>query len=400
MQYHESEEIQDSISNHNGYIEKMYYFQQIDKVILFEQNQRVIKIYDAPKMVQEEISPGVPATIQCSGPILAIEYISDRNAIAISLADLTIRFYDMGSNQGYRFMRTLHVPSTQKCLAYVKSHKTKKILFSGGVQGAIFAWDINKLFEKDYVLQPGDPDFSGLNDGANNASYMEGGKGKRGQADGSRDKLKAQYITYIAENTPWFVGDFILCLQYLPVINLLASGVYDNKIRLWDLRANQVDPDKHQGDFDSEVNSKKVLSKDEKEKVLMHKELKRQIKHDTEINLGNSKKDKIKEHFKDIEFNRDILNDEVSTSPIRVLEGHQRAVREIAYSETHKIIVSCGFDFEVFVWNPYMSKRIIALEGHEHPLVGVNCLPALNCFITADTKGMVKVWNILDYSCI
>ena len=180
MQYHESEEIQDSISNHNGYIEKMYYFQQIDKVILFEQNQRVIKIYDAPKMVQEEISPGVPATIQCSGPILAIEYISDRNAIAISLADLTIRFYDMGSNQGYRFMRTLHVPSTQKCLAYVKSHKTKKILFSGGVQGAIFAWDINKLFEKDYVLQPGDPDFSGLNDGANNAAYMEGGKGKRG----------------------------------------------------------------------------------------------------------------------------------------------------------------------------------------------------------------------------
>lgn len=40
------------------------------------------------------------------------------------------------------------------------------------------------------------------------------------------------------------------------------------------------------------------------------------------------------------------------------------------------------------------------LDGHEHPLVGVNCLPALNCFITADTKGMVKVWNILDYSCI
>lgn len=143
MQYYENEDIVDN--NHNGYIEKIYYFQQIDKVLLFEQNQRVIKIYDAPKMIQEE------ATITCSGPILAIEYISDRNAIAISLADLTIRFYDMGSNP-YRFMRTLHVPSTQKCLAYVKSHKTKKILFSGGVQGAIFAWDINALFAQDYQL--------------------------------------------------------------------------------------------------------------------------------------------------------------------------------------------------------------------------------------------------------
>ena len=35
MQYHESTEIVDK-SYHNGYIEKIYYFQQIDKVILFE----------------------------------------------------------------------------------------------------------------------------------------------------------------------------------------------------------------------------------------------------------------------------------------------------------------------------------------------------------------------------
>ena len=40
------------------------------------------------------------------------------------------------------------------------------------------------------------------------------------------------------------------------------------------------------------------------------------------------------------------------------------------------------------------------LDGHEQPLVGVNCLSSLNSFITADAKGMVKVWSILDYSCI
>jgi WD40 repeat protein len=111
------------------------------------------------------------------------------------------------------------------------------------------------------------------------------------------------------------------------------------------------------------------------------------------------KKGIMKQFFKDTEYNDDILNDYTKT-PIRELEGHQRAVRDIAYSETHKIIVSCGFDFEVFVWNPYMHMPIMSLDGHEHPLVGVNCLPALNCFITADAKGMVKVWNILDYSCI
>jgi WD40 repeat protein len=40
------------------------------------------------------------------------------------------------------------------------------------------------------------------------------------------------------------------------------------------------------------------------------------------------------------------------------------------------------------------------LDGHEHPLIGVNCLPNLDCFVTADSAGMFKLWNIVDYSCI
>lgn len=86
--------------------------------------------------------------------------------------------------------------------------------------------------------------------------------------------------------------------------------------------------------------------------------------------------------------------------PTRRLEGHQKAVRDIAYSARHKSIISCGFDFHVYVWNPYVAEKIQKLIGHEAPLIGVNCQPALNSFITADSKGMIKVWSILDYSCI
>ena len=67
------------------------------------------------------------------------------------------------------------------------------------------------------------------------------------------------------------------------------------------------------------------------------------------------------------------LMDDYAKEPTKVLIGHSKAVREIAYSEKHKILVSCGFDFEVFVWNPYCEKYIIKLDGHESPLVGVNC---------------------------
>lgn len=69
--------------------------------------------------------------------------------------------------------------------------------------------------------------------------------------------------------------------------------------------------------------------------------------------------------------------DDFTKTPCKILMGHQRAIRELAYSEKHKIIVSIGFDFLVYVWNPYLEKEIIKLEGHKTPLVGVNCLPSL-----------------------
>lgn len=87
MMYTESTEIIDR-TPHNGQIERIYYFEKIDKVILFETNMRLVRIYDAVKMKPEP-------SIQCTHVINAIEFISERNAIAISLSDLTIRFYEV-----------------------------------------------------------------------------------------------------------------------------------------------------------------------------------------------------------------------------------------------------------------------------------------------------------------
>lgn len=111
------------------------------------------------------------------------------------------------------------------------------------------------------------------------------------------------------------------------------------------------------------------------------------------------KREILQEYFKDQELKPEIFDDFTKT-PCKVLEGHNRAVRELAYSKQHKIIVSVGFDFTVYVWNPYLQNFIIKLDEHENPLVGVNCLPSIGQFVTADAKGIVKVWNIKDYSCI
>jgi len=57
----------------------------------------------------------------------------------------------------------------------------------------------------------------------------------------------------------------------------------------------------------------------------------------------------------------------------KVLTGHKMAICDIAYSEKHKLLISVGFDFEIFVWNPYYDKYIIKLEGHDSHLIGVCC---------------------------
>ena len=70
---------------------------------------------------------------------------------------------------------------------------------------------------------------------------MQGGTNGPKKQEVTRDQQRKEYITYRTEHTPWFVYDFIQCLQYLPNINQLATGVYDGKIHLWDLRQKQVD---------------------------------------------------------------------------------------------------------------------------------------------------------------
>ena len=102
MNYYESD-ITDQ-TTHNNYIEKIFYFQQIDKVLLYEQNMKVMRIYDGLTMKNE-------IDITCPGVIFAIEFAPDKNAICVSLSDRTILFFDAGTTS-YKIVRKLHVPST------------------------------------------------------------------------------------------------------------------------------------------------------------------------------------------------------------------------------------------------------------------------------------------------
>lgn len=224
----------------------------------------------------------------------------------------------------------------------------KNILFSAGTDGTVFAWQIDLILRNDYSDQ----------------SVTE-------KATKSSDKERVEYRYYTTASTPWFIArfGFASCIVDLPNIEQIATGSYKNLIELWELRNEDQDAP-------VELDNKKGG------------------------NLGKGKKaGRAGSQAKAITGSGP-FGDEVAKQPTKKLEGHKKAIREIAYSKQYKILVSVGFDFQVFVWNPYSFKEIIKLDGHESPLVGVNCPAGLECFITCDTKGMINVWDIRDYSCL
>ena len=321
---------------------------------------RTVRIYDA-------FSMRLVTDVPCPAVVLAIEYIPDRNVLAVVLSDKTILFLDAGSPI-YKTLRKLIVPNVQRCLCYVKR---KEVLFSAGTNGAIFGWDLAKIFSAEFL-----------------------------EDELLREKEKRNFVyrNYITEKTPWFVGDTILCMVDLPNINFLASGAYDKKIKLWDLRNSAIEGGGSGGGEGGAggVGGGTAYASESSARDKGQ----RKVKGGTSGTAVTSYENKKTKTSKKTEAKTEDPVEEYSKEPSKTLKGHEKAVREIAYSERHKILVSCGFDFEVFVWNPYYEKYILKLEGHESPLVGVNCPMNLPCFITCDTNGMVKVWNINDYSCI
>ena len=65
---------------------------------------KLLRVYHGRTMKHEQ-------DIHCQNVILAVEYISDKSALAISLSDRSILFHDVNT-PNYKIIRKFYVPST------------------------------------------------------------------------------------------------------------------------------------------------------------------------------------------------------------------------------------------------------------------------------------------------
>ena len=92
--------------------------------------------------IYEGVSMKLVHEVPCPATILAIEFIHDKNAVAVCLSDRSILFYE-AMNVNNKISRKLEVPTTQRCMCYVKR---KSVLFTAGTNGMIFGWNIAYIF--------------------------------------------------------------------------------------------------------------------------------------------------------------------------------------------------------------------------------------------------------------
>jgi len=290
FQYRESP--QEDITVHHNYIEKVSYVNSRDEIIFYEQGMKTVRVYN-------------PATLQkkrehmVNGTILCLEYIDTHNLIAVSLSNRTLVFIESDDyhKKDKSAQRKIQCPDSTITMLYLAR---RGYLFTGGLTGAIYCWDIKLLAGPMY------------------SKY---------------DPMQSSgYTLFLVGGFPWFQTHEINLIIDIPIGDQLAVGYSDGGIRIWSLKNDEN------------------LRKDVKE-------------------------------------------------PKQKLFGHSKSIKQLAYSDRYKMLLSAGFEFDIYVWNLNKSDPIEKLAGHENSIVGLCCPTGTFNGISCDLKGVIRIWDLRDFTC-
>jgi WD40 repeat protein len=80
--------------------------------------------------------------------------------------------------------------------------------------------------------------------------------------------------------------------------------------------------------------------------------------------------------------------------------GHEKGVVALAFAPLQKLLISVGFEHEIVLWNPFVDGLFTRVRGHDFPLCGVAVIREKNQFVSLDTFGHLKVWDVRSFTCL
>ncbi len=150
-------------------------------------------------------------------------------------------------------------------------------------------------------------------------------------------------------------------VSFSPDGKILASGSYDNNIKLWNAEtaAEILTLKGHDGGLSS-------LSFSPDGKTLASGS------YDSTIKLWNTE----------------------TAAEILTLKGHEGTVSSVSFSPDGKILASGSYDSTIKLWNAETAAVIRTLKGHDESVEGVSFSPDGKTLASGSDDGTVKLWNV------
>ena len=73
-------------------------------------------------------------------------------------------------------------------------------------------------------------------------------------------------------------------------------------------------------------------------------------------------------------------------------------IYQIDYDYNKNLIFTCGFDHDIYIYDPYVDGRCIhKLVGHNYSINSIACINSENEFLSIDIYGNIKIWDLVNY---
>ena len=189
-------------------------------------------------------------------------------------------------------------------------------------------------------------------------------------------------------------------MDWDPMQKKLYSGQSDGKILIWDI----------------------LTSKGKEEDVLDFQKAKKKHEMENENNLSMKEKNQEKEIAKK---EKRITHDGVSSIKVlgkmqmiaagyyngcvllwdlmlrdyrKFYNDQNTGIYQITYDEIKKLIFTCGFTHDIYIYDPYIDGFCInKLEGHNYGVNSLGCNENIEELVSIDIYGNIKIWDLTNF---